>query len=59
VHLQDGTGAEGSHDLTVTTGATVQVGDLVVVEGPLAVDKDFGAGYRYHVIVEKAAVTKE
>lgn len=58
-HLQDGTGAEGTHDLTVTTAAVLQVGDLVVVEGALTIDKDFGAGYRYAVIIEGADVTKE
>ncbi len=59
IHIQDGTGAEGMHDLTVTTAATVKVGDTVVVEGPLSVDKDFGAGYRYPVIIEDAKVTVE
>jgi hypothetical protein len=52
VHLQDGTGTESSYDLTVTTDATVGFGDLIMMEGVLAVDKDFGAGYRYEVIVE-------
>ena len=59
LHIQDGTGSQGTHDLTVTTGAAVQVGDLVVVKGPVTVDKDFGAGYRYAVIVEDATVTVE
>ncbi len=59
IHIQDGTGAEGTHDLTVTTGASVKVGDVVLVEGPLSVDRDFGAGYRYAVIVEGATVTVE
>jgi len=59
IHLQDGTGSAGTHDLTVTTAAKVQVGDMVVVEGPLSVDRDFGAGYRYAVIIENATVTTE
>ncbi len=54
VHLQDGTGATGTSDLTVTTNATVRVGDLITIQGVLAVDKDFGAGYFYKVIVQKA-----
>ena len=54
VHLQDGTGAEGTSDLTVTTNATVKVGDTITIQGVLAVDKDFGAGYRYTVIVQEA-----
>ena len=59
IHLQDGTGGEGTNDLTVTTDATVAVGDTVLVKGVLAADKDFGYGYKYAVIVEKADVTVE
>ena len=55
VHIQDGT--EG--DLTITTGAVVATGDLVVVEGPLSANKDFGAGYKYDAIIEKATITVE
>ena len=58
IHLQDGTGAVGTNDLTVTTEQTAAVGDVVAIKGTLAVDKDFGGGYRYDVIVEKASVTK-
>ncbi|HPF69462.1 MAG TPA: nucleotide-binding protein [Candidatus Krumholzibacteria bacterium] len=59
IHIQDGTGADGTHDLTVTTSATAKVGDVVLVEGPLSVDRDFGAGYRYPVIIEGATVVVE
>lgn len=59
IHIQDGSGDSDSGDLTVTTAATVQVGDLVVIEGTLTRDKDFGAGYRYAVIIEGADVTVE
>jgi len=59
VHVRDGSGAEGTDDLTVTTDGFAQVGDLVVVEGTLATDRDFGAGYKYAVIVEQATVTKQ
>jgi hypothetical protein len=59
IHLQDGTGAEGTNDLTVTTDAVVNVGDVVLVQGKLAVDKDFGFGYTYDIIVENATVTVE
>jgi hypothetical protein len=58
-HLQDGTGAAGSNDLTVTSDATAKVGDVVVIAGTVATDKDFGMGYKYDVIVEKATLTAE
>lgn len=59
IHIQDGTGEGESADLTVTSNSRVEVGDLILVQGPLSVDKDFGAGYRYSVIIEGAEVTKE
>jgi hypothetical protein len=59
VHIQDGTGEGATVDLTITTSAIVAVGDVVLAEGTLAVDKDFGAGYKYTAIIEKANVTKE
>ena len=59
LHIQDGTGAEGTNDLTVTTSAMPKVGDTVLVTGPLVKDKDFGFGYRYDLIIENAKITVE
>ena len=61
IHIQDGSGnqAEGTNDLTVTSDATVKMGDTVVVSGVLTLDKDFGYGYKYALIVEGAKVTVE
>ena len=58
VHLQDGTVANGSYDLTITTLETVEVGKVVTLEGVIAVDKDFGYGYSYDVLLEEAKVVK-
>lgn len=56
LHLQDGSGsaAGGNHDLTVTSAQPAKVGDIVTVRGVLGVDRDFGAGYAYDLIVEDA-----
>jgi hypothetical protein len=59
IHLQDGSGDAGSNDLTVTTSAAAQKGDTVTVSGTLVIDKDFGYGYAYDVIIEDAEVTVE
>jgi len=58
LHLQDGSGegSAGTNDITVTTDATVQVGDVVTATGILVLDKDFGAGYAYDAIIEGATV---
>ena len=59
VHLRDGTGASGKdNDITVTTSDKTAVGDVVVVKGTVRLDKDFGAGYAYPVIVEDAKISK-
>jgi hypothetical protein len=56
IHLQDGSGAAGTNDLTITTDAVVAVGDVVTVKGVVGTDRDFGAGYNYALIVENATV---
>ena len=58
VHLQDGSEANGYYDLTITTLDTVEVGKIVTFEGVIAVDKDFGYGYKYDVLLEEAKVVK-
>jgi len=56
IHIQDGTEFNGNYDLTVTTLSDVTVGEIVKVKGQVAIDKDFGAGYFYKVIVLDADV---
>jgi hypothetical protein len=57
-HLRDGSGkaADGTNDLTITSDAVVAVGDVVTVTGILGIKKDFGAGYTYEAILEKAVI---
>jgi hypothetical protein len=56
LHLRDGSGdhSNGTDDITVTTNDVAKIGDVVVARGTLHLDKDFGAGYRYPIIVEDA-----
>ena len=54
VHLRDGTGANGANDLTVTSDESCSVGDVVLARGTARLDQDFGAGYRYPVLLEGA-----
>lgn len=58
VHLQDGSGnpMQNSHDLVVTTNETVDLDTTVTFEGTITANKDFGAGYKYDAIVEKAVI---
>jgi hypothetical protein len=61
LHVRDGSGAEGTNDLTVTTTSKPlpNVGDMVLVTGTVVLDKDFGMGYQYPVLLEDAEVTIE
>lgn len=60
LHIRDGSGGPGTKDLSVTVGSDPpKVGDTVVVTGTLSVNKDFGIGFQYDVIVEDADVVVE
>lgn len=59
IHIQDGTGSESGYDLMVTSKDQTSVGQIIVVEGKVATNKDFGAGYTYKVMIEDAAVKTE
>lgn len=54
VHLDDG--SSPGTDLTITTAADVPVGTTVTMTGTIALNRDFGAGYMYEVIMEGAKV---
>jgi hypothetical protein len=59
IHIQDGTGEQGKHDLVVTTTASVQIGQTITAEGTIAINKDFGSGYVYSVLLENAEIKTE
>ncbi len=43
----------------MTTQAETAVGETVVLNGTIVLDKDFGAGYSYPVLLEDASLTRE
>jgi hypothetical protein len=59
VHVQDGTGdaKAGTNDLTVTSKQTAAVGDQVTISGVVVLNRDFGAGYAYPLLIEEASIT--
>lgn len=61
LHVRDGSGDADSrtNDLTITTDVTVAVGDTVLISGKVVLNKDFGSGYKYDVIIEDAKVKPE
>lgn len=58
IHIVDGTQFENKADLAVTTTETVNVGDIVTFKGVIILDKDFGQGYVYDILLEEAKLIK-
>ncbi len=56
IHLEDGTGSGDTAHLIVTSTETATVGDNVTITGTVALDTDFGFGYLYPLLVEKATI---
>ena len=56
IHIQDGTNDNGNFDLTVTTAELPAVNDEITVKGKITLNKDFGYGYSYEVIMEDAVI---
>ena len=56
VHIQDASLKNENLDLTVTTTENVALGDVIAFEGKISLNKDFGAGYKYEIIMEEAHI---
>jgi hypothetical protein len=57
LHLQDGTGDASNNDVTITSKQTAKVGDEVTISGVVTLNKDFGSGYSYPLLIEEATIT--
>ena len=56
IHLKDG--SLDSYDLVVTGDFLIPEGETATVEGVVTLNKDFGAGYFYELIVENCKLVK-
>lgn len=56
LHIQDGSGKQGTNDLIVTSAQTAEVDDDVTITGTVVLDTDFGFGYKYPLLVEKSTI---
>ncbi len=52
IHIQDGSEFKGDFDLAITSNIKVKVGDTITFEGKITLDKDFGYGYSYSILME-------
>ena len=56
MHIDDGSAPD--YDFVLTTQNQIPVGHEVAFEGTIALNKDFGAGYTYEIIMENAKLVK-
>lgn len=56
LHIRD---SSSDQDITITTAASAKLNDVVLAEGQLILDKDYGYGYIYPVLIENATLTVE
>lgn len=54
IHLKDG--SKDDFDLVMTSEALIQVGSVVTIKAVVALNKDFGAGYKYDLILEQGVL---
>lgn len=59
IHIQDGSDYNGSFDLTITSQDLPAKNDEVTFKGTVILEKDFGSGYFYDVIMENATLLKK
>ncbi len=58
IHIVDGTTFEDKKDLTITTSELAQLGAIVTFKATVVLDKDFGAGYVYNLLLENGEIIK-
>ena len=56
IHLKDG--SMDDYDLVVTSNEDVPVGSKVTIQADVVLNKDFGAGYKYELILENGVLVK-
>ncbi len=56
LHIRD---SSSNQDITITTSASAKLNDIVLAEGKLILNKDYGYGYIYEVLIEDATLTVE
>lgn len=56
IHLKDG--SKDDYDLVVTSDVFVPEGTALTLKAMVTLNKDFGAGYKYDLILENGTIVK-
>jgi len=54
IHLKDG--SKDDYDLVITSNTFVQEGSIITMKATVTLNKDFGAGYKYDLILENGTI---
>lgn len=57
IHLKDGT--KDDYDFVVTSDQAIPEGHIVTIKGTVGLNRDFGSGYRYDLLIENASIVRE
>ncbi len=58
IHIIDGTKTSEKGSLTITTSELAKVGDTITVKGIVILNKDFGHGYVYDILLEEGEIVE-
>ena len=56
IHLKDG--SKDNYDLVVTSNVFIKEGTIVTIKAKVTLHKDFGAGYKYDLILEEGTLVR-
>ena len=54
IHLQDG--SKNDFDLVITSNTFVPEGKIITIRALVSINRDFGAGYQYDLILENGTI---
>lgn len=54
IHIQDG--SQNDYDLVITTNQIVLADEFITIQAVVSLNKDFGAGYKYDLILENGVI---
>ena len=57
IHLKDG--SKDDYDFVVTSDQAIPEGHIVTIKGIVSLNRDFGSGYRYDLLIENASLVRE
>ena len=58
LHVTEAVESSEKIDLVITSQDEAAIGDIIVIEGKVTINKDLGSGYFFPIMIEEAKITK-